>query len=53
MKEYRRLHLDLIKLLIRRVIEDNARSRAEGLLEDMGYDDCPVCIANRQRQAWT
>jgi hypothetical protein len=49
----RRLYLDLWRLLIKRVEAENAATRAAALMEDMGYDDCPICVANRRREAWT
>lgn len=49
---YRSLLRALVLLLVKRVQDENAAMRAAGLLEDMGYDDCPVCLANRRREAW-
>jgi hypothetical protein len=49
---HRRLARALVALLMRRIREDHARTMAAGFLEDMGYDDCPVCLANRRRDAF-
>jgi hypothetical protein len=48
----RRLARSLVQLLIRRIREDNETYRAAAYLEDMGYDECPVCVANRRRMAF-
>lgn len=43
----RRLYLDLWALLIQRIKVENQRTHEAAMFEDMGYDDCPVCLANR------
>jgi hypothetical protein len=48
-----RLRHALVALLIRRIQEEHAVYMAAALLEDLGYDDCPKCLANRRREAWT
>ena len=49
---YCRLSADLVALLVKRILADHAEMMAEGYLQDLGEDDCRVCIANRQRDAW-
>ena len=43
----------LVRLLVKRIKDDHAAMIAEGLMEDLGYDDCSVCVGNRRRTAWT
>jgi hypothetical protein len=46
-----RLVRALAQLLVRRIKENHARTMAVAYLEDMGFDDCLVCVANRRRPA--
>jgi hypothetical protein len=43
----------LVHLLVQRILYDRDVTMAAAYLEDMGYDDCPVCMANRQRESWS
>ncbi len=35
-----------------RALREADRYHEQALLEDMGYDNCDVCQANRRREAW-
>jgi hypothetical protein len=37
---------------LRRTMDANERASFQAKLEDMGYDNCEVCRANRLREAW-
>ena len=43
----RRLLVDLVAVLVQKIRREWERDRREALATDMGYDDCPVCLANR------
>ena len=48
-----KLRVGLVRLLIQRVKAENAAHLAEAFMEDLGYEDCPVCVANRRRAAFS
>jgi hypothetical protein len=49
---HRRLLRDLVALFIKRIRDEHAAIMAEAYLQDLGDDHCPVCLANRRREAW-
>lgn len=44
----RDLYRLLVQLLIVRICQEAADERARLMRTDLGYDDCPVCLANRR-----
>lgn len=51
-EQHLRLVRAFVALLVKRIFQEHAATMAAGYLEDMGYDDCPVCLANRHREAF-
>ncbi len=47
-----RLLADLMLLFVQRALDEAAHYMAAAYLRDLGEDDCPVCLANRRREAW-
>lgn len=37
---------------LRSAIRQAEQASFDAKLEDMGYDECPTCLANRRRDAW-